>query len=151
MVTAVTETTTTITAIERYAEDYIIKPFNLDELVARVHRLLRRINDFTYATGPVVRIGAKLSVNFVQQRAVVNSTKIDLTPIETKLLHILWRSSGRVVTTEFLLGRIWPGQEIFEDTLRVHVHRLRSKIEGSVSGEKYIHTERGLGYRFYVT
>jgi DNA-binding response OmpR family regulator len=49
------------------------------------------------------------------------------------------------------LGRIWPGQEIFEDTLRVHVHRLRSKIEGSVSGEKYIHTERGLGYRFYVT
>lgn len=150
MVTAVTETTTTITAIERYAEDYIVKPFNLDEMVARVHRLLRRINDFTYVNGPVARISAKLSVNFAQQSAVINNIKIDLTPIETKLLHILWRSSGRVVTTEFLLGRIWPGQEVYEDTLRVHIHRLRSKLEGVVSGEKYIHTERGLGYRFYV-
>jgi DNA-binding response OmpR family regulator len=150
MVTAVTETTTAIRAIERYAEDYIVKPFNLDEMVARVHRLLRRINDFTYATGPVAKISPRLSVNFAQQNAFVNNMPIDLTPIETKLLHILWRSAGRVVTAEFLLGRIWPGQEVYEDTLRVHIHRLRNKIEGSAPGEKYIYTERGQGYRFFV-
>jgi DNA-binding response OmpR family regulator len=148
MVTAVSESVTTVAAIERYAEDYIVKPFNLDELVARIHRLLRRINDFSYAGGPWIAVNDRLTVNFSRQSALVDGVNVELTPIETKLLHIFSRYIDRVLTSEFLLGRIWPGQEIFEDTLRVHVHRLRQKIEGSAAHEKYILTERGIGYRF---
>jgi DNA-binding response OmpR family regulator len=150
LVTAISESTTTIQAIKHYAEDYIVKPFNLDELVVRVQRLLRRINDFSYADGPLVQISPRLAVNFVQKQAFVDGKVIDLTPTETKLLHILWRHSGRIVTNEFLLGRVWPNEEVFEDTLRVHIHRLRQKIDTKGLAEKYILTERGQGYRFVV-
>lgn len=160
MVTAVHETQTTIRAIELYAEDYIVKPFNLDELVVRVQRLLRRIGDFSYATGAVIEIDAHLAICFVRKQAIVEGQPVELTPIETKILHILWRNVNRAVTNEFLLGRIWPNQEVFEDTLRVHVHRLRHKIEGATSKKsqetgrqtrKYIITERGRGYRLVTT
>lgn len=60
------------------------------------------------------------------------------------------RNAGRTVTNDFLLRRIWPLDEIFEDTLRVHIHRLRQKIESKPSGVKYVGTERGIGYRFLV-
>ena len=160
MVTAVHETETTIKAIELYAEDYIVKPFNLDELVVRIQRLLRRIGDFSYAASSVIEIDGHLAVCFVRKQAIVGGLTVELTPIETKILHILWRNGNRVVTNEFLLGRIWPNQEVFEDTLRVHVHRLRHKIEGSASSRrqgagqqkrKYIVTERGRGYRLVTT
>lgn len=152
MVTAVNDAATTVTAIEKYAEDYIVKPFNLDELVARVQRVLRRIGDFGYVTDPVVPIDRRLSVNFVRQQVIVEGASVRLTPTETKLLYILWRNAGRVVANEFLINRIWPGQEVHEDLLRVHVHRLRHKIGGDGRCKKeYIVTERGRGYRFVIT
>ena len=73
---------------------------------------------------------------------------IFLTPTETKLLYLLIRNAGRIVTTDFLLRRLWPMEEMFEDTLRVHVHRLRQKIEPLTSRPRYILTERGIGYSF---
>lgn len=148
MVTAVNEANTTIKAIEKYAEDFIVKPFNLNELVVRMQRLLRRIGDFSYATEPVVKIDPHLSVNFAKKQALVEGATIELTPIETKLLYILWRNAGRVVTNQFLLGRVWPDQEVFEDALRVHMHRLRHKISNTQGQGHYILTERGQGYRF---
>jgi DNA-binding response OmpR family regulator len=150
LVTAVNESSTTIKAIELYAEDYIVKPFNLDELVVRVQRLLRRIGDFSYVAGPTIALDNHLAVDFVRQQLLVGEQIIELTPIATKILHILWRNRGRVVTNEFLLGRIWPGQEVYEETLRVHVHRLRHKLEDA-TGQKYIVTERGQGYRLDAT
>jgi DNA-binding response OmpR family regulator len=71
-----------------------------------------------------------------------------LTPTETKLLYILLRNAGHTVTTDFLLRRLWPLDEVFEDTLRVHIHRLRSKIEPVPRQPRYIITEREVGYRF---
>jgi DNA-binding response OmpR family regulator len=148
MVTAVNEATTTIKAIEKYAEDYIVKPFNLNELVVRMQRLLRRIGDFSYVAGPVIKIDTHLSVNFAQKQAFIDGATVELTPTETKLLYILWRNAGRVVTNQFLLGRVWPDQEVFEDALRVHMHRLRQKISTTQGQGQYILTERGQGYRF---
>lgn len=75
---------------------------------------------------------------------------VTLTPIETKILFILMRNAGRTVTNDFLLRRIWPLDEIFEDTLRVHIHRLRQKIEPKPSAMQYVGTDRGIGYRFLV-
>jgi DNA-binding response OmpR family regulator len=148
MLTSVDEEETVVQAIERFAEDYIVKPLKPRELVARIERVLRRIGDFAYTLEPVVRIDERLAVDFAHQRALVESRPVPLTATETKLLYVLVRNAGRVVESDFLLRRLWPHEEVFEDTLRVHIHRLRGKIEPTPSRPRYIVTERGLGYRF---
>ena len=148
LLTAMGEEDTVVEGIERYAEDYIVKPFSPRELLARVQRVLRRIGDFAYTLEPVTQVDDRLSVDIAHQQAHVAGQVVDLTPTETKLLYILMRNADRVVTTDFLLRRLWPLEEVFEDTLRVHVHRLRQKIEVDPGHPCYIVTERGLGYRF---
>lgn len=148
MLTAVDEASTVVSTIEEVAEDYVIKPFNPKELAARVKRLIRRMGDFDYALAPVTRIDDHLSIDFMNQKALVGGKTVSLTPTETKLLHILIRASRRAVTTDYLLRRIWPLDEVFEDTLRVHVHRLRQKIELQPSSPRYLITQRGTGYSF---
>ncbi|MBI5880074.1 MAG: response regulator transcription factor [Chloroflexi bacterium] len=148
ILTAVDSEDVVIKGIERYAEDYMTKPFSPRELVARVLRVLRRIGDFGYTLEPVVYIDGHLAVDFAHQLALVAGRAVTLTPTESKLLYILMRNGGRTVTNDFLLRRLWPMEEIFEDTLRVHVRRLRQKIEKNASSPAYVLTERGAGYRF---
>jgi len=150
ILTAIDAEEVVIKGIERYAEDYITKPFSPREVVARVLRVLRRIGDFAYTLEPVVRIDDHLAVDFAHQTAIVGGRTATLTPTETKLLYILMRNGGRTVTNDFLLRRLWPMEEIYEDTLRVHVRRLRQKIERDASEPGYVLTERGVGYRFNV-
>ncbi len=148
MLSAVDREETIIRGIEYFAEDYITKPFSPRELVVRVRRVLRRMGDYAYAMAPVVELDDRLAVDFVHQKAIVAGKPVSLTPTETKILYVLTRNAGRTVTSDFLLRRVWPLEEIYEDTLRVHVHRLRHKIEANPSKPAYIRTERGLGYRF---
>jgi DNA-binding response OmpR family regulator len=150
MLTAVDEEETVIRGIEYFAEDYITKPFSPRELVARVRRVLRRIGDFAYTLDAVTRVDDYLAVDFAHQRATAGGQPIPLTPTETKILYILMRNAGRLVTSDFLLRRVWPLEEVFEDALRVHIHRLRKKIESPSAPEPYIVTERGAGYRFVL-
>jgi DNA-binding response OmpR family regulator len=148
MLTAVDEEETVIRGIEYFAEDYVTKPFSPRELVARVQRVLRRIGHFSYALAPEIPVNDRLSVDFVHQQAVVDGKPVELTPTETKLLYLLMRNAGRTVTSDFLLRRLWPQEEVFEDSLRVHIHRLRKKIEVTPSKPRYVVTERGIGYTF---
>lgn len=148
MLTAIDEEQTVIQGIENYAEDYIVKPFSPGELAARVKRVLRRIGSFAYTLDPVVEVDDYLQVDFPGRRAVVNSEDVSLTPTETKLLYLLMRSAGRVVTSDFLLRRLWPLEEVYEVRLHVHIHRLRNKIEKNPKKPYYIMSERGVGYRF---
>lgn len=150
MLTAVDEEEMVIQGIEHFAEDYITKPFSPRELVARVQRVLRRIGDFAYTLDPVTQVDDRLAVDFAHQQALVDEQLVSLTPTENKLLYILIRNAGHTVTIDFLLRRLWPLEEVFEDTLRVHVHRLRQKVEADPSRPRYIVTERGVGYRFVV-
>jgi DNA-binding response OmpR family regulator len=148
MLSAQDEEETIVKGISRYAEDYVTKPFSPRELAARVERVLRRIGDFAYTLDVVTKVDERLAVDFPHQQATVNGAAIPLTPTETKLLYLLMRNAGRVVSTDFLLRRLWPMEEVFEDTLRVHIHRLRQKIEPVPARPRYILTERGLGYSF---
>jgi DNA-binding response OmpR family regulator len=148
MLTAVNEEETIVQSIERCAEDYITKPFRPRELVARVRRVLRRIGDFPYTLGPLIEVDDRLTIDLVHRQAIVGEQAVELTPTEARLLHILIGNAGKVVAVDSLLRRLWPLEEVFADTLRVHVHRLRQKIEADPDRPCYIVTERGLGYRF---
>lgn len=148
MLTAVEKEETIVQAIELYAEDYMTKPFSPNELVARVGRVLRRLGDFAYTLEPVTFVDKNLQVNFSECHAFVGGEQVSLTPTETKLLYILMRNSGQIVTADFLLRRLWPREVAFEDRLRVYVHRLRKKIDLD-ENRQYIVSERGVGYRFH--
>ncbi len=148
LLTSVDEEETVVEAIAGFAEDYIRKPFRPREVVARVERVLRRIGDFGYALQPVIRVDERLSVDLGHHCALIEGSAVPLTAMESKILHILMRDAGKAVPTGFLLGRLWPREEVFEDALRVHVHRLRAKIEPEPSRPRYVVTERGTGYRF---
>lgn len=148
MLTAVGSEETVIEGLDKHAEDYIVKPFSGPELIARVSRVLRRMGDYSYTLPSTTNIDDRLFINFPHREAIVESETIPLTPTESKLLYILVRNAGRIVTTEFLLSRIWPLQDAHEDRLHVHIHRLRRKIEPDHNKPVYIVAERGTGYRF---
>jgi DNA-binding response OmpR family regulator len=148
MLTAIDEEETIVHGLEHYAEDYIVKPFRPGELVARVRRVLRRIGDFAYTLAPVVEVDENLQVDFPNRRAIVKEKTVTLTPTESKLLYILMRNAGRTVTNNFLLRRVWPQDEAFEDRLHTHIYRLRRKIEFQPKEPYYIVSEWGTGYTF---
>jgi DNA-binding response OmpR family regulator len=146
--TSINEPDTVVTGLRKYADDYVTKPFQLPELQARVQRILSRITDFSYAQAPQIEVDEHLAVDFGNSRLLVRGRSVALTPTEASLLHVLIRNAGRVVPSSTLIARVWPRSEIYEDTLRVHMHRLRRKIEPDFHHPTYIFTERGVGYRF---
>ena len=151
LLTAVDDEPTVVEALDTVAEDYVLKPFRPAELVARARRVLRRIGDFSFAQAPETPVDDRLAVDFVRQVARVEGQPVPLTPTESKILHILMRSSPRTVDTGYLLRRVWPLEEVFEETLRVHVHRVRQKIEPDPGRPRYVLTHRGQGYSFKST
>ncbi len=148
ILTSEIDTDVVVDSIERYAEDYMTKPFVTREFLVRVDRLIRRIHSFDYAMAPTIVIDDHLQVSLGRKAVTVDGNEVLLTPTETKLLHVFLNNLNRIVTLEFLLNRLWPREEVFEDRLRVHIHRLRQKIEDGTKDRTYIVTERGLGYRF---
>ena len=147
-VTAIADTEVVVQGLKRYADDFIVKPFNLGELEARVQTVLSRMPSLDYASQPVANIDDNLSIDFAHNRITVSGKTITLTPTESILLHVLLRNAGRVVENRLLIARVWPSEEVFEDTLRVHMHRLRRKLESDSHHPHYIRTERGIGYVF---
>ncbi|MCA9926972.1 MAG: response regulator transcription factor [Anaerolineales bacterium] len=148
MLTAIDDEATVVHGLDNFAEDYIVKPFRAAELVARVKRVLRRMGDFAYRLDPIVHIDDDLQVDFPNRQAVIRQETVQLTPTETKLLYILIRNAGRTVTNNFLLRRVWPEDDAFEDRLHTHIYRLRRKIEKSPKEPYYIISDWGTGYTF---
>ncbi len=131
-----------------YAEDFVVKPLQFEELDLRLRRALSQMPAHDYGGEPVLRVDKQLSVDFAHNRAIIAGKSIGLTPTESALLRILVRNAPRVVQSQTLLARVWPGADAYEDTLRVHMHRLRRKLETDAHHPHYIRTERGAGYRF---
>ncbi len=149
-VTSVSDTDTIVQGLKKYAEDFIVKPFELRELEARIQVVLARMPSLDYASEPIIKIDEHLQIDFAHNRIVMSGKSIGLTPTESILLHVLLRNAGRVVENRMLIARVWPNEDVFEDTLRVHMHRLRRKLEADSHHPHYIRTERGIGYMFTI-
>ncbi len=133
------------------ADDYITKPFSIDELLARVRVLLRRAKPEVVVSSPTFTSG-DLEVNFARWRVTMGSNEIRLTPIEFSLLEQLVLNAGKVLTNTMLLQEVW-GPEYNREAHYVHVFiaRLRKKLEPDPKKPKYILTKPGVGYYFVNT
>ena len=123
------------------ADDYLSKPFDLRELLARVHALLRR--DAVHRTG-LIRV-ADLVIDSAAHRVERGGKEVTLTPREDALLEALARNEGRTLTREVILESIWNNDESLENTVNFHVTSLRKKIDAPFK-QKLIHTVHGIGY-----
>ncbi|TFC94443.1 MULTISPECIES: response regulator transcription factor [Cryobacterium] len=139
-----------VEALDAGADDYVTKPFSIDELLARIRALTRRVPN--QETAPITRI-ADISIDLVAKSITKETTDgtefVRLTPTEWQVLEVLVRNVGRLVSRQTLLTEIW-GSEHITDTgyLRLYIAQLRKKIEPDPSRPRYLLTESGMGYRF---
>ena len=149
MLTAKSEVFDRIQGLEMGADDYIVKPFEVKELLARVHAVLRRTGDDGKPKSKKLTFD-KLVINLDSYELIVDGKKIDTPPKEMELLYHLAATPNRVYTRNQLLDEVW-GFDYFGDsrTVDVHIKRLREKVEG-VSDQWALKTVWGVGYKFEV-
>ncbi|MCU1478352.1 MAG: DNA-binding response regulator [Subtercola sp.] len=139
-----------VEALDAGADDYVTKPFSIDELLARIRALTRRTP--TAEDSPVIAFGTvtvDLSAKHVYHGTAETPDTIRLTPTEWAILEVLLRNPGKLITRDALLTHVW-GSHHTNDTgyLRVYIAQLRKKLEPSPSQPRYLLTEPGMGYRF---
>ena len=130
------------------ADDYMTKPFNSLELVVRVKALLRRAYYFNQSNdNQVIKIGA-LTIDKYKHRVCIDEEEISFTSREFEILYLLANNRGRVFSTEEIFEKVWKERYYqSNNTVMVHMSRIREKIEKKLDGEKIIHTIRGVGYK----
>jgi two-component system KDP operon response regulator KdpE len=135
-----------VAALDAGADDFVTKPFGMDELLARLRAALRRAvpaPDEPSVTTP------DFCIDLAARRITSDGTEIRLTPTEWHLVEILVRNEGRLVTQRQLLQEVWgPHYEVETNYLRVYMARIRAKLEPDSSRARYFVTEPGVGYRF---
>ena len=133
-----------VQALDFGADDFVTKPFGMDELLARMRAALRHQLQ-VHGERPVFRVG-DLSVDLVRRIVKVADKEVKLSPKEYDLLRLLVQHAGKILTHKFLLGELW---DTLTDAqyLRVYVRQLRQKIEAEPERPQYIQTETGIGYR----
>jgi DNA-binding response OmpR family regulator len=145
MLTARVRSDDRITGLNAGADDYLPKPFDPDELLARIRAVLRRTDTATWKATEMVTIG-EIQVNPSTREVWVASTPVELTPLEFDLLEMLMRSAGRVVSREEITTALFAREATpYDRFLDVHVSHLRKKLE---VGRKLIRAVRGVGYVF---
>jgi len=133
-----------VQALDAGADDYVTKPFGMDELLARMRAALRHQLQ-THGERPIFRVG-DLSVDLVRRIVKIGDREIKLSPKEYELLRLLVQHAGKVLTHKFLLKQLWSDLTDAQ-YLRVYVRQLRQKIEADPERPHYILTETGIGYR----
>ena len=133
-----------VEALDLGADDYVTKPFGMDELFARMRAALRHQLQVK-GERPVFRLG-DLSVDLVRRIVKLRDKEVKLSPKEYDLLRVLVQHAGKVLTHKFLIGKLW-NEMIDPQYLRVYMRQLRKKIEDDPERTQYILTETGIGYR----
>jgi len=147
MLTALVDDVDKVKGLNLGADDYVTKPFNIEELLARIKAKLRRVSlDEQPEKTSAFQVG-NLRVDPVQQRMFVSGEEVPLTATEYRLLSELVNQAGRIVVSEYLLEAVWgTGYENEDRVLRQAIYRLRQKIEKDPKNPQYIQTRSGLGY-----
>jgi DNA-binding response OmpR family regulator len=149
MLTVRGEDTDVAKGLELGADDYITKPFSHIELVARVQAVLRRVRGLPVTTEERPFVSGNLSVDFASNEVKLDGKPVKLTSTESRLLNLLIRNEGRLVTHENLLTKVWGETYIdARDLLRVHIQHLRQKLGDNIETPGIILTEHGMGYKF---
>ncbi len=139
-----------IRGLDLGADDYLTKPFSVDELLARVRAVLRRsqfsLQGAPHATQPVMTIGS-IAIDFAQHLVAKDGQVVIVTPIEFRILAYLAQNAGRIVTQDLLLEHVWGAEYVGEShMLQVNMNRLRRKLEADAAHPRLILTKVGIGY-----
>lgn len=151
--TAADEEFNVVRGLDMGGDDYVSKPFRLNELLSRIHSLQRRAGKRGKKAGTgqeAVLESGSVRVDLVGNRAYLKEAPLELTAQEYRLLCLFLKNQGMILTREQILDRLWDGNGEFVDdnTLSVYIRRLRSKIEEEPSSPKHLLTVRGLGYQW---
>ncbi|MDD5794098.1 response regulator transcription factor [Clostridium sp. HCP1S3_B4] len=154
MLTAKSEEIDKITGLNIGADDYVTKPFNPMELIARVNSHIRRYAKFLNLKNGIrednnselISVGG-LELNLVTKEVIVDGNPIKITPIEFKILKLLMENPGRVFSADEIYEKVWNEEAINTDTVMVHVRHIREKIEVDAKKPKYLKVVWGIGYK----
>lgn len=150
VLSARTDSMDKVAALDAGADDYVTKPFGMDEFLARLRAAVRRGAATSEDSEPVVET-ASFTVDLAAKRVHKNGTEVHLTPTEWGMLEMLVRNRGKLVSREQLLQEVWgPSYATETHYLRVYLAQLRRKLEDDPSHPRHLLTEAGMGYRFQV-
>ncbi|MET9912850.1 response regulator [Streptomyces sp. NPDC006476] len=138
-----------VAALDAGADDYITKPFNMNELLARLRAAVRRTEDTPLAPETTLVETGDFSIDLFAKKVVRDGRDVRLTPTEWRLLEILVTNPGRLITQKHLLQEVWGvSQSNKTNYLRIYMAQLRRKLETDPAHPRYLITEPGMGYRF---
>ena len=141
------DSTDKVEALDAGADDYVTKPFGMDELLARMRAMVRRAGQVE-DEAPVVQLGEN-TIDLAARKVMRDGTEVRLTPTEWHLLEVLVRHPGRLLSQRMLLAEVWgPGYETAQGNLRLYMGQLRRKLEPDPGRPRHLLNEPGMGYRF---